>query len=208
MTVYAERTRRPPKTLTVEEQKKLLRITGESSDTYRDHIIFSVALGTALRETEILSLDCGDVFDSREKARRRVALRVFKRGSKNTVAVPQEVYLPDSLRYKLDKFRRWKQARGESVADDAPLFVAKIGKYRIGARRLRKIFRAWQEKAEFAQPFRFHALRHTCLTNLYRATRDLRLVQRVARHASITTTTIYACPSDEDISNSVRDLDC
>ncbi len=209
MTAYAEKAKKPPRTLTNEEQRKLLRITGKRSDTYRDHMLFSVALGTALRETEILALDCGDAFNAQGKARRRVALRVFKRSSQSSSATPQEIYFPDSLRYKLDKFRRWKVTRGESVAKDAPLFVAQNKKRRLGARRLRQLFREWQDEADFALPFHFHALRHTCLTNLFRNSRgDIRLVQRVARHASVVTTTIYTMPSDEEVADSVRDLEC
>jgi integrase len=42
-------------------------------------------------------------------------------------------------------------------------------------------------------------LRHTAITNVYRATRDLFLTQRFARHASPLTTTAYTHPSDEEL---------
>ena len=45
----------------------------------------------------------------------------------------------------------------------------------------------------------FHALRHTAVTNVYRATRDLFLAQRFARHASPLTTTVYTHPSDQEL---------
>ena len=59
-----------------------------------------------------------------------------------------------------------------------------------------------------ARRFNFHALRHSALTNLYRRTRDIRVVQRVARHKSVDTTTISAAPTDEDILRAVRELPC
>lgn len=201
---YADTTR-PPKTLTEAEQARLLRVTGEHARGFRDHVLISMGLGTALREHEILALDVGDVFDGTGKARRRVQLRVFKRS--NDDPSMQEVILPDGLRGKLDKLYRWKKRRSESVAPDAPLFVSRLGR-RLSARQLREAFHRWQERAGFERRFGFHALRHSALTNIYRDTKDIRLTQRVARHKSITSTMRYAGPSDEDVLRAVRNLPC
>lgn len=201
---YADTTR-PTKTLTEAEQVRLLRVTGEHAAGYRDHLLISMGLGTALREHELLALDVGDVYDDAGKARRRVQLRVFKRS--NPDASMQEVVLPDALRAKLDKFHGWKKRNGESVAPDAPLFESRLGR-RLSARQLREAFHQWQARAGFERRFGFHALRHSSLTNLYRATKDLRLAQRVARHKSVTSTMRYAGPSDEDVFQAVRHLPC
>lgn len=55
---------------------------------------------------------------------------------------------------------------------------------------------------------RFHALRHTAITNVYRASKDLFLAQRFARHASPLTTVIYTHVSDEELFLSLRNLAC
>jgi len=205
MTAYADTVARPPKTLTEREQRLLLKTTGEHRAGFRDHVIFSLALGTGLREHEILALDVGDIFDDGGKARRRVQLRVFKRSSDETEH--QEVVLPDATRVKLDKLYRWKKRAGESLAPDAPLFVSRKGN-RLSSRQLREVFKIWQERAGFERRFSFHALRHTACSNLYRRTRDIRLTQRFARHKSMLTTSIYTHPSDEDLVRSVRELPC
>ncbi len=49
-------------------------------------------------------------------------------------------------------------------------------------------------------------LRHTAITNVYRATKDLYLTQRFARHSSPLTTTIYTHPTDEELYESIRRL--
>jgi len=54
--------------------------------------------------------------------------------------------------------------------------------------------------------YNFHALRHSAVTNVYRATRDLFLAQRFAQHASPLTTIIYAHPADEELAEGERDL--
>jgi integrase len=50
----------------------------------------------------------------------------------------------------------------------------------------------------------FHALRHTAVTRVYLASRDLFLAQRFARHASPLTTMIYTHPGDEELRAAVR----
>lgn len=205
MATYANAVARPPRTLTEIEQAALLKITGQHRDGFRDHVIFALALGTGLREHEIAALNIGDLVHADGRVRRRVGLRVFKRSAKDPV--PQEVFVPDGVWYKLTKFVGWKRAGGECLDLDAPLFVSRRSQ-RIATRTLRYLFRLWQERAGFDRPFNFHALRHTALTNAYRATRDIRLVQRIARHKSVDTTTIYAAPSDEDILRAVRQLPC
>jgi integrase/recombinase XerC len=202
---YIDGIRKPPSTLTLDEQTALLRVTGEHKDGFRDHVLFSVALGTGLREHEIAALTVGDIRNERGDVRRRFPLRVFKRSNLDFQA--QESVLPDALRYKLEKFLRWKKSEHEPLADTDALFTSRQGGH-MTTRRLRQIFTAWQTEARFERRLHFHCLRHTALSNLYRATRDIRLVQKVARHKSISSTQIYTMPSDEDVLRGVRSLPC
>lgn len=205
MTAYADAIAKPPRTLTELEQKLILKTTGEHRDGFRDHVLISLALGTGLREHELLALDCGDVFDDDGRAKRRVTLRVFKRSADEPAN--QDVVLPDLVRAKLDKLRAWKKGKGESLVPDAPLFVSRLGR-RLSARQLRHAFAVWQERAGFERRLSFHSVRHAACTTLYRRTKDIRLTQRFARHKSILTTSIYSHPSDEDLVRAVRELPC
>lgn len=204
MTHYARRGL-PPKTLTEAEQLALLDVTGQHAKGYRDHMIFSIALGTGLREGEIAALDVGDVVNGNGNARRRVELRVFKRCTDNPAR--QEVVLNTALRHKVNRYLAWKKDRGESLESSAPLFVSRKGN-RISTRRLRAMFRDWQAKAGFERLYNFHALRHTACTNLYRLERCIKTVQRFARHTNVVTTSIYTELSDEDLVRRVEGLPC
>ncbi len=195
----------PPRTLTKSEQSRLLKVTGDHRAGFRDHVIFALALGTGLREHEIAGLNVGDVRHADGRVLRRVVLRVFKRSAGKPA--PQDVFLPEALWHKLSKFVAWKQARGERLDPSAPLFMSRRGG-RIATRTLRHLFGVWQARAGFDHRFNFHSLRHTSLTNAYRATRDIRLVQRIARHKNIETTTIYAAVADEDLFLATRHLPC
>jgi len=203
MAAYADRIYKPTRTLTEREQKALLKFTGEHRAGYRDHLMYALALATALRAHELLALNVGDVFREEGRARRRLRLRVFKRSNNNTDR--QEVVLPDRLRAKLDCFMGWKGRGGESLEADAPLFLSRQGN-RLSERQLRYRFKEWQERAGFERSFNFHALRHTACTNFYRATLDIRLTQRFARHASVMSTMRYTHCSDEELVAAVQVL--
>jgi integrase/recombinase XerC len=56
-----------------------------------------------------------------------------------------------------------------------------------------------QRRTGFDRAYGFHALRHTAVTNVYRASKDLFLAQRFARHASPLTTTAYTHTSDQEL---------
>ena len=190
-----------PQTLTGSEQAAILRSTRGNR---RDHLIYSLALGTGLRLAEIVGLDVGDVYTSLGKPKNRIRLRpgVAKNGRAG------DVFLPDALVAKLRKLWRYKLRRQEGLRPDDPLFCSQGGRRRISPRRGQFAFRTWQVKAGFDRLYPFHALRHTAVTAVYRASRDLFLTQRFARHASPLTTTVYTHPSDQEVWENVRGLSC
>lgn len=197
---YATRNRRPPRTLTVEEQDRLLKVSGKDRDGFRDHLIFSLALGCGLRESEIVALDIEDVTSNGRTPRRTLKLRVFKRGGGKADPDAQRCVLPDGTFYKLEKYLRDLPPGAEG-----PLFVSrKHG--RLSVRAVRALFAKWQKVAGFDHLYSFHHLRHTAVTNIYRAERDVRVAQRFARHANLQTTTIYAHVSDEDLARATKKL--
>jgi site-specific recombinase XerC len=189
-----------PTTLTSDEQRLILRAT---AGNVRDHTIISLALGTGLRLAEIVGLNVGDVFapDGAPRVRVRVRAAIAKGGR------AADVFLPDRLVAKLKRFWRWKRERGEDLGPDAPLFANQSGR-RISKRRVQFAWATWQRREGFDRVYGFHALRHTAVTNVYRASRDLFLAQRFARHLSPLTTTVYTHPSDEDMSTRLRALGC
>jgi integrase len=189
-----------PTTLTIDEQRAVLRVTQAN---LRDHLIFSLALGTGLRLAEIVDLNVSDVFAPDGTARVRV--RVRKEIAKGGRAA--DVFLPDRLVTKLKRFWRGKRKRGEDLSPDAALFANQSGR-RISKRRVQFAWAAWQRRAGFDRVYGFHALRHTAVTNVYRASRDLFLAQRFARHFSPLTTTVYTHPSDDEMAAELRRLTC
>ncbi len=199
-----------PKTLTNEEQIKLLKETARRPEDLRDHMLFALALGTGLRVSELVALNVGDVKNGKG-AKGLITLRPeTTKGNKGG-----EVAMPERLRRKMSRFFKWKVEQGEEMAATAPLFASRGGgrsRARAGARLSKRAaqaaFKAWQVRLGFDRICNFHMLRHTFCTNLWRATGDIRLVQRAARHSSPTVTAIYAVPGTEDLLRAVQDLPC
>jgi site-specific recombinase XerC len=169
----------------------------------REALWLSLALGTGLRLAELVGLDVADAYAGGGTPRTRIRLRaeVAKRGRVG------DVFLPDALTHKLERFRSYKRAQGERLDPDAPLFCSQSCR-RLSKRRVQVLFRELQIEAGFDRLYPFHALRHTAITNVYRASKDLFLAQRFARHASPLTTVVYTHPSDEELREGVRDLRC
>ncbi len=189
-----------PPTLTADEQRRVLRVVGGHP---RDALIISMALGTGLRLSELLGLNVGDVFapDGTPKARVLVRREIAKRGRVG------DVFVPDRLVPKLRRFWRYKKQRGEGLAPADPLFCSQ-SRRRLSPRRVQHLWHQWQERAGFDRFYGFHALRHSAVTNVYRATKDLFLAQRFARHASPLTTTVYTHPSDQEMRSKLSRLNC
>ena len=191
---------RAPETMTAAEQALLLQETAAHDDP-RDHILYSTALGTGMRLKELLGLNVGDVSPDGQQVRQRIVLQVTK-GAKRG-----EVFLPPRLQKKLKRFLAWKRRKGQPVEPDAPLFVSAQGR-RLSPRAAQWRFAWWQERAGFDRRYSFHSLRHSAVTNVYRASKNLFLAQRFARHASPLTTIVYTHPADEELWEGVRDLPC
>jgi integrase/recombinase XerC len=117
-----------PQTLTHGEQRAILRATVRNR---RDHLIYSLALGTGLRLGEIVGLNVGDVYAPDGKPRKRIRLRpeIAKNGRSG------DVFLPDALLVKLRRFWRHKATRREGLDPADPLFCSQ-SRRRISPRRV------------------------------------------------------------------------
>src|SRR5262245_6236440 len=106
-----------PQTLTQAEQRAILRAT---ADNARDHLIYSLALGTGLRLAEIVGLNVGDVYTTDGKPRSRVRLRpeIAKGGRSG------DVFLPDALLAKFRRLWRHKATQREGLQAEDPLFCS------------------------------------------------------------------------------------
>jgi integrase/recombinase XerC len=179
--VRAPRAAKPlPKALSVEQASKLLEVpVGDSVALCRDRAMFELLYSSGLRLGELVALDLGD--GRLDLAQGEVT--VTGKGSK-TRTVPVGARAREAL-------REWLTVRGRLAAPDEPaLFVGSRGR-RIGNAAVGKRLHAWASRSDLGQRVHPHMLRHSFATHVLQSSQDLRAVQEMLGHASISTTQIY-----------------
>ncbi|HET9162828.1 MAG TPA: tyrosine recombinase XerC [Solirubrobacterales bacterium] len=169
-----------PRVLSGEEMRTLLeRIPARTSLQLRDRAMLELAYSCGLRCEEIVNLDTGSCDFETEQ------LRVLGKGSKERL-LPVGEPAQRALRRYLEKGRR-------ALASDpreAALFLSKSGRRLSGSDVTRRLA-LWVREAALAAGVSPHALRHSFATHLLEGGADLRAIQELLGHASISTTQVY-----------------
>jgi integrase/recombinase XerC len=178
--IRAPKAGRPlPKALSVEAAQQLLDEVPESPDLKRDAAMFELLYSSGLRRAELVALD---VDDGRLDLRQGEVTVTGKGARTRTVPVGAKA---------CEALQRWIDARQRLAAPgERALFVGRRGK-RIGASLVGTRLRAWATRRGLAQHVHPHMLRHSFATHLLQSSQDLRAVQELLGHASISTTQIY-----------------
>jgi integrase/recombinase XerC/integrase/recombinase XerD len=175
-----KRPRSLPRVLRPDEMAAVLdRIPASTPLELRDRALFEVAYSSGLRAEELVTLDVTSVdFDAEE-------LRVEGKGAKTRIVPAGEPALRAVARY----LERARPALGNGDGGPA-LFLSKSGR-RLSTSDVRRRLRAWTRHAEVQGGVSPHTLRHSFATHLLEGGADLRTIQELLGHASISTTQIY-----------------
>lgn len=154
----------------------------------RDRAIFELAYACGLRAAEIVQLDLGDVDYDGEQ------LRVEGKGSR-TRFLPVGEHATQALRVYVETARNELLAEagvplGARRNPQGPLFLSRSGR-RLGDGDVRRRLRAWAQRCRLPGHVHPHALRHSFATHLLDGGADLRAIQELLGHASISTTQVY-----------------
>jgi integrase/recombinase XerC len=178
--VRAPKAARPlPKALSVEAAQRLLDAQPGSPELLRDAAMFELLYSSGLRLAELVALDVDDGrLDLRDGE-----VTVTGKGAR-TRTVPVGAKAREAL-------RAWVNARSQLAAPgERALFVGgrgrRIAKGVVGAR-----LAAWARSRGLAEHVHPHMLRHSFATHLLQSSQDLRAVQELLGHASISTTQVY-----------------
>ena len=183
-----KRTQKLPRVLTATELSALLdRIPASTPLEVRDRAILEVAYGSGLRAEELVDLDVGSVAFEAEQ------LRVEGKGAKTRfVPAGEEALgaLDRYLRTARPALAASRRADGASAGETAALFLSKTGR-RLSTSDVRRRLRVWARHAAVQGGISPHALRHSFATHLLDGGADLRAIQELLGHSSISTTQIY-----------------
>jgi len=149
-----------------------------SAMAIRDLAILETLYATGIRVSELVGLDLDSIDRSRN------VIRVFGKGSKErTVPIGKPAVIAVGS---------WQSRRGELVTKESggALFLGERGK-RIDPRTVRTIVHRALAVVPGAPDLGPHGLRHTAATHLLEGGADIRVVQEILGHVSLTTTQIY-----------------
>ncbi len=171
-----------PRVLKEEDVAALLdSIPASTPLELRDRAIFELAYATGLRAEELTTLDMGDAdFDAEE-------LRVHGKGGKERV-VPIGEQAWRTLNAYLERGRPLLAREGDT--GERAIFLSKSGR-RLGTADLRRRLRAWAQRAGMPPGATPHTLRHSFATHLLEGGADLRTIQELLGHSTISTTQTY-----------------
>ena len=175
-----------PVFLTVDETFALLEAPGvEDTYMHRDRAILELLYSTGMRVSELVSRDIANLDFVEE------VLRVRGKGNKERL-VPvgrPAIEAVNGWLPQRGQLIKERAARGKAVEQNA-LFLNGQGS-RLSARSVERIVKAYGERAGISQMVTPHALRHSFATHLLEMGADLRSVQELLGHASLSTTQRY-----------------
>jgi integrase/recombinase XerC len=169
-----------PKALSVEQVQQLLEAPQAAAPAaLRDRALFELLYSSGLRLAEIVALDA----DDGRLDLRQGEVTVTGKGAK-TRTVPVGGRAREAL-------RGWLKARAQLAAPgEKALFVGARGR-RIAPGTVQARLRAWSKRQGLGAGVHPHMLRHSFASHVLQSSQDLRAVQEMLGHASISTTQVY-----------------
>ncbi|HVY05707.1 MAG TPA: tyrosine recombinase XerC [Burkholderiales bacterium] len=166
-----------PRTLSPDEATRLVSIEQDDPLAVRDRAMFELLYSSGLRLSELTSLERNDV------SRADATVRVVGKGNKTRI-VPVG-------RHALLALDAWLSMRATLPGADKPaLFVNRHGEA-ISPRTVQSRLKAWGIRQGLPAHVHPHMLRHSFASHVLQSSGDLRAVQEMLGHASISTTQVY-----------------
>ncbi len=180
--------RRLPSCLDRDEISKLLLAPDQSLLGIRDRVLLEVLYASGVRVSELCGLKLGD-YDADN-----MEMRVFGKGAKERVVLLN----PSANQWlKLYLDDHWSHlANGKGKSADSPLFLSRQAT-KLSSRSVHRVVLKHAAAAGINKPITPHTLRHTFATHLLEGGADLRVVQDLLGHTTISTTQIYTHVSME-----------
>ena len=175
-----------PKFLTMDEVEQILsNINIDTPAGYRNRAILELLWASGMRVSELSGLNFGDLnLENNE-------ITVFGKGAKERI-----ILITDRAKSYLQGYidsARPLIAKGytlEPITDTTPVFINKTG-FRLQTKMIRNVINDIVEKIELPKKVTPHMFRHSFATHLIENGADLRVVQELLGHASISNTQIY-----------------
>ncbi len=175
-----------PKFLDKEEIEQILNnVNIESPAGFRNRTILELLWATGMRISELSGLNFGDLNLEHNE------IKVFGKGSKERI-----VLISERAKSYLERYLHTARnliAQGyplPPLTEDSPVFINKTG-FRLNPKTITKVINSVVDKISLPKKVTPHMFRHSFATYLIENGADLRVVQELLGHASISNTQIY-----------------
>jgi len=166
-----------PNALSPDEASKLMTIRSDEPMDVRDHAMFELFYSSGLRLSELTGLKLEDLNEGDE------TVRLTGKGSKTRI-VPVGRFAREAL-------ERWLHLRAAlAKPGERAVFLNRAGRA-VSPRTIQYRLKAWAAKQGLSQSVHPHMLRHSFASHILQSSGDLRAVQEMLGHSSISTTQIY-----------------
>lgn len=182
-----------PKFLTPFEVEQILNnINIETPAGFRNKAILELLWATGMRVSELSGLNFEDLNLEENE------IRVFGKGAKERI-----ILVTDRAKSFLERYIKTARpiiAKGYTVSEneDSPVFINSTG-FRLQTQSIRKAINEVVDKIQLPKPVTPHVFRHSFATHLIENGADLRVVQELLGHASISNTQIYTHISSQHL---------
>jgi len=166
-----------PKYLNVDEVSSLLNFEGDDFLSLRDKCLFEVMYGCGLRLSELTGLMHNDLLGDG-------TLKVTGKGNKQRI-----LPIGSKAQIAIDEYLPVRKALVDFSIEPA-LFIS-IRQTRLSNRQVANRLEKWAKHQTLYQQISPHTLRHSFATHLLESSNDLRGVQELLGHASLSTTQVY-----------------
>ena len=175
-----------PKFLTPQEVEQILNnVKIDTPAGFRNRAILELLWATGMRVSELSGLNFGDLnLENNE-------IRVFGKGAKERI-----ILVSDRAKTYLERYIETarplvaKGYRVENPTESSPVFINNTG-YRLQTKTIRNVINDTVERIDLPKHVTPHVFRHSFATHLIENGADLRVVQELLGHASISNTQIY-----------------
>lgn len=181
-----------PKVLSIEEIDKLLDIKLNDKFSYRNKAMLELMYSSGLRVSELINVRIHDIDDS------NCIIRIMGKGKKERI-VPLGDYAINYINIYIKEYRE-KLVKNEL---NDYLFLNNHGKH-LTRQGFFKIIKALAKEQNIKTDFSPHTLRHSFATHLLSGGADLRSIQEMLGHESISTTQIYTHVSTEELKENYK----
>jgi len=168
--------KRLPAVLTVDDALRLMEAPGKGDVTeLRDRAVLETLYSTGIRASELTGMNREDI------SRHDRLIRIRGKGRKERI-----VPVGDKALDAIDAYLRQRTTSGEPAA----VFIGPSGK-RLTARTVQRILENYRKELGLTSKASPHTLRHSFATHLLESGADLRSLQELLGHASLSTTQRY-----------------